>query len=72
MFELRFSTCNAAFHSYEIPEHDQLARSYETSRILHEVMKDLASGKVSGSCIDSNGNKVGSWAFGRLENDKRS
>jgi len=62
MFLLRIDTGNAAFHS-DIPEHNNLAMSYEIARILHEVMKSLAAGKESGACVDANGNVVGSWSI---------
>lgn len=62
MLLLRIDTGNAAFHS-DIPEHNNLAMSYEIARILHEVMKSLASGKESGACVDANGNNVGRWSI---------
>ncbi len=64
MFLLRIDTGNAAFHS-DIPEHNNLAMSYEIARILHEVMKSLAAGKESGACVDVNGNNVGRWSIER-------
>jgi len=60
MFLLRIDTGSAAFHS-DIPEHNNLAMSYEIARILHEAMKSLAAGKESGACLDANGNNVGRW-----------
>ena len=52
MFEIKFSTGNAAFEDYE---------TEECVRILKEVCNKLESGYTYGSCIDINGNKVGEW-----------
>ncbi len=51
MFELKFSTANAAFDDCEL----------ECKRILREVIKKLERGQTGGNCLDSNGNTVGSW-----------
>ena len=62
MFELKFSTGNAAFHSYD--ENDPADKYYEVDeviRILRSVIEKLQNGYDEGSCIDYNGNKVGEW-----------
>ena len=53
MFEIKFDTGNAAFDEYD---------TYEICRILKEVADSL-EWKNSGSVIDINGNKIGSWKY---------
>ena len=55
MFEIKFSTGNAAFNE------DELDKRYECARILKEVYDKIRGGYDHGSCIDINGNKVGEW-----------
>lgn len=43
---------------------DTTHRDLETARVLERVARRLRGGPVEkGSTFDSNGNKVGSWAF---------
>lgn len=58
MFEIKFDTGNAAFDEYD---------TYEIRRILKEVANSL-EWKNSGSVIDINGNKIGSWKYVRESN----
>lgn len=51
MFEIKFSTANAAFDDLE----------GECKRILREIIKKLERGQTGGTCMDANGNSVGSW-----------
>lgn len=55
MFEIKFDTGNAAFDEYD---------TCEIRRILKEVADSLAW-KNSGSVIDINGNKIGSWKYAK-------
>jgi hypothetical protein len=53
MFELKFSTANAAF--------DDLAG--ETARILCEITRKIVDGETGGNVRDLNGNVVGKWSI---------
>lgn len=63
MFEVKINTGNAAFHDYN-EEYDNYAMRTEVIRILQKVIHSIDAGYNEGSCIDINGNKVGSWNFG--------
>lgn len=60
-FRMEFDCDNAAFEGEE--------RADETSRILRTIMGKVGAGQTEGPCIDTNGNKVGSWAFTSDEDD---
>ena len=64
MLRIEFATDNAAF---EVDESDKWTRDYyrneEIKRVLKNVCNQLDNGKTSGSCIDINGNKVGTWSI---------
>lgn len=64
MLRIEFGTDNAAF-GYD--ESDKWTRDYyrneEIKRVLKNVCNQLDNGKTSGSCIDINGNKVGTWTI---------
>ena len=55
MFEIKFSTSNAAFDYGE----DRI----EIMRILNEIHDSIEYGRSEGSVIDINGNKIGSWKY---------
>ena len=61
MFKLEIKTGNAAFCDPMTGEEDNYAEAYEVARILNEVTEKIKNGQREGSCIDINGNKVGSW-----------
>lgn len=61
-FTVSFSTDNSAFHD-ELPVYDPYMTRLEVIRILGKVRAELSSGKMSGSCIDANGNVVGKWGL---------
>lgn len=55
MFNLSLRTANAAF--------EENSTHYEVARILREIADDIEnSGKLHGSVMDYNGNKVGTYA----------
>lgn len=55
MFEIKFSTGNAAFDYGE-------DRS-EIIRILNNIQESIEYGRSEGSVIDINGNKIGFWKY---------
>ena len=61
MFKLRINTANAAFHDTAGDMPDVYAKRGEVRRILYRVIEDIAIGKSEGSCVDMNGNIVGTW-----------
>lgn len=61
MFELKIKTGNAAFHDLAGGMPDEYAKRGEIRRILSQVEDDIAAGYSSKSCVDLNGNVVGSW-----------
>ena len=63
MFQLEIETGNAAFHDEMTGEKDDFAEAVEVTRILNEARSQIREGRRSGSCIDINGNRVGSWSF---------
>lgn len=58
MFKLQFKTDNDAF---------QPNPAMEVCAILREITKLIDEGETSGSCRDSNGNAVGTWALDHKE-----
>lgn len=56
MFNLKFSTGNAAFEEY--PEG-------EISRILNQIKDKVFNGYESGKIMDSNGNGIGKWEWSK-------
>lgn len=67
MLNITISTENAAFKGNGIePESKWEAdfyRNEEIKRILKNVCNQLDNGKLSGKCIDINGNAVGDWSI---------
>lgn len=61
MLKIEFKTGNAAFNDPYTGEPDDINLRYESVRILKEVVAKIESGYTEGSCIDLNGNKVGTW-----------
>lgn len=67
MLRIEFTTSNAAFHAdYEDEEkmtdwQKSYFRNEEIKRVLKNICNQLDNGNVSGSCIDINGNIVGTW-----------
>lgn len=55
MFEVKIQTGNAAFGE------DRYEKGAEIARILREVADAVESGSSYGTCIDYNGNRVGTW-----------
>lgn len=63
MFSLSVETGNAAFADPATGEPSEICEEMETERILQDVLRKISNGERNGSCIDINGNKVGSWKF---------
>lgn len=60
MFKIEFSTGNAAFHD-DVESYDDYVMRYEVTRILKTIANKIENGYTKGSCIDINGNKIGTW-----------
>ena len=64
MLRIEIRTDNAAFNGDgETQWERDYWRNLELKRVLKNVMNQLDNGKVNGSCIDINGNKVGKWSL---------
>ena len=64
MLRIEIRTDNAAFNGDgETQWERDYWRNLELKRVLKNVMNQLDNGKVKGSCIDINGNKVGEWSL---------
>lgn len=61
MFKVEFKTGGAAFCNPSTVEEDDYYEGLETQRILQEICKKIEAGYREGSCMDINGNRVGSW-----------
>lgn len=61
MFKCEIKTGNAAFTDPYTGKEDEYWEGMEINRILDEIKQKIEDGYTSGSCIDINGNKVGSW-----------
>ena len=69
MFTLTIDTGNAAFHDdTDVEGDDTGAAAIECARILRAVATALLNYTTDGRCIDSNGNRAGSW---ELSYDRR-
>ena len=64
MLKIEIKTSGAAFAN-EDGEFDVYCGGEEVNRILKKIVKDIRNGYETGSCMDINGNKVGTW---KLEN----
>ena len=58
-FKVEFETSNDAFYVSSSQPGDEIARILRT--LAYGIADDLDSGINSGSVIDANGNKVGTW-----------
>lgn len=63
MFKININTENAAFCDPYTGEEDEFAKEMEIERIMSEIKNAMSGGYTSGSCIDINGNKVGTWSI---------
>ena len=65
MLKIEFETDNAAFHDYSEAANvlDDYMKRCEVRRILYRLTEDIACGRSNGSCVDANGNVVGSWSL---------
>ena len=61
MFKLSFNDATAAFRG-EANEIDEVAYADEFKTIAERVLHQLEMGSREGTCIDSNGNNVGTWS----------
>ena len=62
MFKLEIKTGGAAFMEPSTGEEDEYYEAAEINRLLRIVGVDLRNGCTSGTLLDVNGNKVGSWS----------
>lgn len=62
MLKIKIKTGNATFCNPETGEEDMFYEGCELSRILRQIADRIDSGMTSGSCMDTNGNKVGYWS----------
>ena len=62
MFNLKFTTGNAAFKDPYDGAEDKLFERIECVRILNRIVREVADGETHGSIIDINGNKIGEWS----------
>ena len=62
MFNLKFTTGNAAFRDPYNGEEDKFFERLECVRILNKITRDVERGETHGSIMDINGNKIGEWS----------
>jgi len=62
MFKLEIKTGGAAFRDPITGEEDNYYEAVEIGRLLRRVSADLRNHCTSGTIMDINGNKVGSWS----------
>ena len=62
MFNLKFTTGNAAFRDPYNGKEDEFFERLECVRILKKITKAVEDGETHGSIMDINGNKVGEWS----------
>ena len=60
MLKIEIKTSGAVFTN-EGGEFDAYNGGEEVNRILKKIVKDIRNGYETGSCMDINGNKVGTW-----------
>lgn len=70
MFSIEFDTDGSAFCDQATGEPDSFMKAAETSRILNEVMIAVRAGLDHGTCIDLNGNRVGTWRYSEERKDE--
>ncbi|MCR5453175.1 MAG: hypothetical protein K6F00_11165 [Lachnospiraceae bacterium] len=61
MFRMEIKTGNVAFCDPYTGNEDSFCERVEVARILKKVIECLENDYIEGSCIDINGNKVGTW-----------
>ena len=63
MFKMEVKTGGAAFCNPDTGEEDKVCEGLEIARLLREIADVVEVGiGTSGSIVDINGNKVGSWS----------
>ena len=62
MLKIEIKTGNGAFTD-ENGEFDVYYGGHEVQRILTEIALKIQNGYTEGSCMDINGNKVGTWSL---------
>lgn len=62
MLKIEIKTGNAAFTNDD-GDFDPYWGGKEIERILAEIVEDIQNGYETGSCMDINGNKVGTWSL---------
>lgn len=62
MLKIEIKTGGAAFTN-EDGEFDSYYGGFEIQRILTEIALNIQNGYEIGSCMDINGNKVGTWTL---------
>jgi hypothetical protein len=64
---IRFTTDNAAFHDHDDDAHDTDETCDDTraevARILRSIAAKVDAGHDSGTILDANGNKCGTWSL---------
>lgn len=61
MFKIEIKTGGAAFHDPYTGDEDRYCETEEVIRILKTVIDRLENDVTEGSCMDINGNKVGTY-----------
>ena len=61
MLKIEFKTGGAAFNDPYTGEPNGLYERNECIRILNGIIEKLENDYSEGSCMDINGNKVGTW-----------
>lgn len=62
MMKIEIRTENEAFRDPFTGDYDAYAEAREICRILKDVIQKLEVGYTDGTCIDTNGNRVGEWS----------
>ena len=62
MLKLEIRTDGAAFRDPYTGDYDSYSEAREICRILKGVIQKLEVGYTDGTCIDTNGNRVGEWS----------
>ena len=60
MFEIKFTTENAAFGT-EYDSYSEIIKRKEIERILYKIIAEVNMGFESNPIMDINGNKIGEW-----------
>lgn len=62
MLKIEIKTGGAAFMNPDTGEEDSFWEGIELNRILSRIQDYIECGHTSGSIMDINGNKVGTWS----------